>query len=69
MSTSTIAISYTHSVTYVTTKMLLTFKEVIREIGLDPSKFASDWATYERGISTIWNAFRWKFIIRRPTCW
>ena len=52
MSTSTIAISYTHTVTYVTTKMLLTLKDVIREIGLDPSKFASDWATYERGITT-----------------
>lgn len=52
MSTSTISISYTFTVTYVTTKMLLTLKEIIREIGLDPSKFAADWAVYERGITT-----------------
>jgi hypothetical protein len=52
MSTSTISISYTYTVTYVTTKMLLTLKEIIREIGLDPSNFTADWAAYERGITT-----------------
>ncbi len=52
MSTSTFSISYTFTVTYVTTKMLLTLKEIIREIGLDPSKLSEEWGVYERGIST-----------------
>lgn len=52
MSTSTFVISYAYSVTYVTTKMMLMLKEIIREIGLDPSKFANDWALYEEGLST-----------------
>jgi Bacterial HORMA domain 2 len=52
MSTSTFTYSYTHTVTYVTAKMLLTLKEIIREIGLDPSKLTNDWGTYEEGIST-----------------
>jgi hypothetical protein len=52
MSTSTFTVSYTHTVTYVTTKMLLTLKEIIREIGLDPSRFSDSWALYETGLST-----------------
>ena len=44
MSTSTFVISYAYTVTYVTDKMLFLLKEIIRDIGLDPSKFASDWA-------------------------
>ena len=52
MSVSTFAVSYAHTVTYVTTKMLLTLKEIIREIGLDPARFTAQWATYEDGIST-----------------
>lgn len=52
MSVSTFAVSYAHTVTYVTTKMLLTLKEIIREIGLDPSSFTAHWGTYENGIST-----------------
>src|SRR5262249_7248564 len=52
MSTFTVAITYTHTVTYVTTKMLLTLKEIIREIGLNPASFADSWQTYERAIST-----------------
>ena len=57
MSTYTVSITYTHTVTYVTTKMLLSIKEVIREIGLDPSKFSDDWDSNERAIST-WLASR-----------
>jgi len=57
MSTSTFVISYAYTVTYVTTKMLLMLKEIIREIGLDPSNFADDWDTYENGVST-WLASR-----------
>ena len=52
MSTSTFVISYAHTVTYVTTKMLLVLKEIIREIGLDPAKFTDDWATYEDAVAT-----------------
>ena len=57
MSTSTFVISYTYSVTYVTTKLLLMLKEIIREIGLDPSKLTNDWASYEKAFST-WLANR-----------
>jgi len=52
MSTFTVSITYTQTVTYVTTKMLLLIKEIIREIGLDPAKFTDDWESYERAIST-----------------
>ena len=52
MSTSTFVISYAYTVTYVTAKLLLTLKEIIREIGLDPSKLTNDWKNYENAIST-----------------
>lgn len=42
----------THTVTYVTAKMLLTLKEIVREIGLDPSNLTDDWKSLERAIST-----------------
>lgn len=57
MSTFTVSITYTHTVTHVTTKMLLTLKEIIREIGLDPARFTDDWASNEWAIST-WLASR-----------
>jgi Bacterial HORMA domain 2 len=44
-------------VTYVTTKMLLLLKEIIREIGLDLSHFVNDWDSNEHAIST-WLASR-----------
>lgn len=52
MSTSTFVITYAYTVTYVTTKMLLILKEIIREIGLDPSRFTDDFGTYEDAVST-----------------
>jgi hypothetical protein len=52
MSTSTFVISYAYTVTYVTTKMLHLLSNIIRDIGLDPSKFTRDWRVYEDGIST-----------------
>lgn len=52
MSTFTVAITYTHTVTHVSTKMLLTIKEIIREIGLNPGQFTDDWNTNERAVST-----------------
>jgi Bacterial HORMA domain 2 len=57
MSTSTFVISYANTVTYVTAKILLVLKEIIRDIGLDPSKFTKDWETWEDAIST-WIASR-----------
>jgi hypothetical protein len=57
MSTSTFVISYAYTVTYMTSKMLMLLKEIIRDIGLDPSKFTNDWATYEEAIRT-WLASR-----------
>jgi len=57
MSTSTVVISYANTTTYVTAKILLTLKEIIREIGLDPSRFTKDWETYEDAMST-WIASR-----------
>ncbi len=57
MSSSTFVISYAYTVTYITTKMLHLLSNIIRDIGLDPSKFASQWSTYEDGIST-WLASR-----------
>jgi hypothetical protein len=57
MSTSTFVISYAYTVTYVTSKMLHLVSNIIRDIGLDPSNFARDWAVYENGIST-WLASR-----------
>jgi len=41
-----------HTVTHVTSKMLLTLKEIIREIGLNPDKLADSWASLENATST-----------------
>jgi hypothetical protein len=57
MSTSTFVVSYVYTVTYLTGKMLFLLKEIIRDIGLDPSKFTSDWASYENAVRT-WLASR-----------
>lgn len=57
------AYTYTHTVNYVTTKMILSLKEIIREIGLDPSVLADDWASYERAISTWLNSRHLKKVI------
>jgi hypothetical protein len=52
MSTFTVNYTYAHTVSHVTTKMLLLLKDIIREIGLDPSSFVSDWGTNEKAVST-----------------
>ena len=52
MSSFTVSISYTHTVTHVAAKMLSILKDIIREIGLDPSKLVNDWDNYERAVST-----------------
>ncbi len=51
-STVTVSFTYAHTVTYVTEKMLLTLKEIIRDIGLNPGKVANNWGIYESAIST-----------------
>jgi hypothetical protein len=44
--------TYAHTVTYVTEKLLLCVKEIIRESGLSPAKMTGEWALLERGVST-----------------
>lgn len=44
--------SYSHSVTYVSDNILKSFKDIIRQSGLDPSHLASQWEVLLRGIST-----------------
>jgi hypothetical protein len=43
--------SYSHSVTYVSDNILKSFKDIIRQSGLDPSHLASQWEVLLRGIS------------------
>src|SRR2546430_3261375 len=52
MSTVVTVNTYTHSVTFVTDKLLKSMKDIIRLSGLDPSKFADDWDSMESGIKT-----------------
>jgi hypothetical protein len=50
MSTFVTVNTYTHSVTYVTDKMLKSLKEIIRLSGLSPDKLTSEWIVLDRGI-------------------
>lgn len=52
MSTSVSVNTYAHSVTYVTDKLLMSIKDIIRLSGLNPAKFVNDWSWMERGIRT-----------------
>ncbi len=52
MSTVVTVNTYTHSVTYVTNKLLLTLKEIINLSGLSPAKMVDQWGTLELGIKT-----------------
>jgi hypothetical protein len=52
MSTTTYVDTSVYTVTYVTEKLLLSIKEIIRESGLSPAKMAGQWDSLERGIST-----------------
>jgi len=56
MSTFVVVNTYAHSVTFVTDKMLMSLKEIIRCSGLSPEKMVEDWATLHRGISTWLNS-------------
>jgi hypothetical protein len=52
MSTVAYVNTYAYSVTYLTDKMLRSLQELIRELGLDPRKFATGWKSSDRAIST-----------------
>lgn len=56
MSTFVVVNTFTHSVTYVTDKMLMSLKEIIRCSGLSPEKLVADWKVLQRGISTWLNS-------------
>jgi hypothetical protein len=50
MSTVVSVNTYTHSVTYVTDKLLTSIKNIVRLSGLTPGKLVSDWEVLEGGI-------------------
>lgn len=52
MSTFVSVNTYTHSVTYVTDKMLTSLKDIIRLSGLSPEKLVNEWEVLDRGIRT-----------------
>ena len=52
MSTTVSVNTYSHTATYVATKLLLSLKEIILGIGLDPAKLSRDWDVLEDGISS-----------------
>lgn len=50
MSTFAYVNTYTHSVTYVTDKLLMSLKDIIRGSGLSPERLADQWDDLNRGI-------------------
>ena len=52
MASTVTVYTYAHSVAYVTEKMLSSIKQIIRDVGLDPSKFASNFNVYDAGVRT-----------------
>lgn len=52
MSTFVSVNTYTHSVTYITDKMLKSLKDIIRLSGLSPEKLTSEWAVLDLGFKT-----------------
>jgi len=52
MSTFVSVNTYTHSVTYVTDKMLTSLKNIIRLSGLNPEKLVNEWEILSMGIRT-----------------
>lgn len=55
MSTVVAVNTYTHSIAYLSDKMLTSLKRIILWSGLDPSKLTGDWALLDRGIRTWLN--------------
>jgi hypothetical protein len=56
MSTFAYVNTFTHSVTYVTDKLLLSLKEIIRGSGLSPERLADQWYSLHAGIRTWLNS-------------
>lgn len=52
MSTVVVVNTITHSVTYVTDKMLMSLKNIIIYSGLSPDKLTADWRVLQDGIRT-----------------
>jgi len=52
MSTYVTVNTYTHSVTFVTNKLLMSLQRIILYSGLSPEKIADEWEVLERGIKT-----------------
>lgn len=50
--TSVAVNTYTHSVTYLADNVLRSLKDIIRESGLNPANFISDWETNKRAMMT-----------------
>jgi Bacterial HORMA domain 2 len=50
MSTAVFVNTNTHSVTFVTEKLLTSIKNIVRLSGLSPAKLTDDWNVLERGI-------------------
>ncbi|MCY0997156.1 HORMA domain containing protein [Myxococcus sp. MISCRS1] len=50
--TRVVVYTHTHSVTFVADNILKSLKEIIREIGLDPSNFVNNWQTHLLAIRT-----------------
>ena len=63
MNTSVVVNTYVHTVTYVTDKMLMSLKEIIRCSGLSPEKLAAEWTLLERGIGTWLNSMHLEMVI------
>lgn len=50
MTTRVAVNTYTHSVTYVTDKLLLSLFRIIKWSGLEPGRLTADWDVLERGL-------------------
>lgn len=50
MSTFITVNTYSHSVTYITDKMLKSVKDIIKLSGLNPEKMVNQWTVLERGV-------------------
>jgi len=50
MSVATVTTTYTHVVSYLTDKLILSLGNIIRDSGLDMQRFADQREAYERGI-------------------
>ena len=54
--TTTITYTRTHSVTYVADNILKSLKDIIRESGMNPTKFVNKTEVYKRGLTTWLNS-------------